>query len=1005
MSKLIDLLFTRSKLFLLLSFLLLLFGLYSYWAIPKQNMPNIEATYMVIQVDAPGESSVDIEKQSINDIESIVLTFPEVDHVSSTIHNGYALIYVLFSYEATNLDRISEEIFNKVNQLSFDESITDISYTKGKDDPHIIYSVSSNSLSKSELSRIAKEFKNTLLTKDEISTVKIDDPFSEEIIINLDEDKINQFNLSIYDVYSILKGSMTLVPLGEIDSPYGPIQLSSDSSFKTIEDLKQFIIIPEIVGVSDPIVLQDVASVSKTENSNKEYTFDDNTAVFLSVTFNKDLDFTKLSKDMRELTNEFLKEHSDTIYIGEMLFLPDVVDQQINSVFYSLLLAIGIVMFVVLIGIGPRNSLLIVLAIPLIVFGTIGVLYLGGYELQKLTIVGLIVAIGIIVDNSIVITENIKYHIDQNEERLKAGKQAIKSSIGPILSSTLTTIAAFLVIILLPGFLGTVVRSMPLTVVIALTLSFIISMTFSPIIAVKLLKSKMEKKTHKPNIHHQRILNMIRNTIKFPILWIALASLFSVTIIMIALERQPIDLYPNDSQAIIYVDVENNRFNDYESTKEQVNMVEKIIGANPNTIHISSSIGGTLPQFHFSAGQMPDLPQYGRVYATFNLSENDLLQYYNTLKKVFAFSKDATITPHLIEWSPPEPQLSVHLTSKNISDLENFSNQLASWLEELNDIQHVEQQSSQKSIYYKLTYHDDTIRNANLTRSQIDLVLSTHLNGFSLPLFENKDGVFPVTLTTTHDNLSDLMLYTFNPGTSKEITLGQLVEFTQVQDYAVITKQDGSFSSTFFLTLDDKSTISDMTTKIDAYLKTLNTENITIQYGGENQLFKDLTADLIRAGVIALTLIFIILFIQFNDFKKPFIILLTIPLAFGGGFLFVYLLNESITATGLIGLISLMGVTVNNGILLVDTISKYEKAYPLNEACAQAVLRRFRPVMLTSFTTILGLIPLYFNGGSFFRPLAVMFMGGMATSTLITIFLVPSVYKLFHHSKKQKTNK
>ena len=168
-------------------------------------------------------------------------------------------------------------------------------------------------------------------------------------------------------------------------------------------------------------------------------------------------------------------------------------------------------------------------------------------------------------------------------------------------------------------------------------------------------------------------------------------------------------------------------------------------------------------------------------------------------------------------------------------------------------------------------------------------------------------------------------------------------------------------------------------------------------------MFKEISGDLIRASIIAIILIYIIMFIQFNNFIKPLIVYLTIPLSFTGSFIFLLIFGSPITATSLIGMVSLIGVTVNTGILLVEYITRYaENGNDVKQACIDAVYARFRPIMLTSLTTILGLIPLLISGGNFFQPLAITFMGGMVSSTLLTIFLVPSVYYLIYNNKNKK---
>ena len=295
-----------------------------------------------------------------------------------------------------------------------------------------------------------------------------------------------------------------------------------------------------------------------------------------------------------------------------MLFLPDYVDSQINDVFYSLLIAILVVMVIVFIGIGFRNSFLIILTIPLIIFGTIAVLYLFGFELHKLTIVGLIISIGILVDNSIVITEGIKLNIDQGLNKLSSAKKAITDNSIPVLSSTLTTIAAFIVLVLLPGFLGKMISSMPLTVIIAISLSYIVSMILSPILATLVLKEPKVKKEIRVSVHEKNIRAMIGFTIKYPLLWIFVGVASLVLSVYFAFDTLPIELYPNDERSVLYIDIENEVLGDLESTVELNSDVIDIFKNNPHVENYSTSIGGNLPNFHFSAYLINERKQNSR---------------------------------------------------------------------------------------------------------------------------------------------------------------------------------------------------------------------------------------------------------------------------------------------------------------------------------------------------------------------------------------------------------
>ncbi|QMS84359.1 efflux RND transporter permease subunit [Candidatus Xianfuyuplasma coldseepsis] len=991
-------LFLRKKLFLMLSVFLFIWGIYSYLVIPKQDMPQIDTPYMAISVISPGSSASFIQDHAVVAIENVVLPYEDVMEVRSYVYDNYALIYTVFSYSSDDPDALSEDIYSKIQSLSFDESITDITYSSGFDDPHIIFSVHSDTLTPTQLEQVAASFQNTLYTIDEIQSVEINTAFSDEVVITLNQTLLSTYQLTILDIYQYLYANSYNIPLGGINTDDGTITISGYHVYSSFEELQELIIIPSSPLLPMDVTLGDIATIDLVDTADKTYLFDDEQAVFLSVQFHKDIDFTTLGDEVLAVKQEFLSTTDASI--DEMLFLPDYVNAQINSVFYSLLLAIGIVMVVVLIGIGFRNSLLVVMTIPVIVFGTLGILFIANFELHKMTIVGLIISIGMIVDNSIVITEGIKHNIDYGMEKISGAKQAIKENIFPILTSSLTTMAAFFVIVLLPGFLGRIVSSMPITVIITLSLSFLTSMILSPILAVLFLKPSKRLKVL-PSIHSQRISQMIANTIRFPYIWIAFSILVTAVCTYIAFTTQPIDMYPNDERAMLYVDIENDVVNDKTSTQEIVADITAFIETNAQTTHIASSVGGDLPHFHFSAPWVTTLPQFARIFVSLDATEQELLDYVDALEIALEDITDVKTAVHILELSPPTPPLRVMISGDDIDEVTTTSASLFAELQTLEEVKSDLVVANDTTDKYVVVYDTEEMARSYLTKAEIDGFIAANVNGLDLAAYESNDDIVNIHLSTSLTSIEALLQLSIQSRITDEwIVLDNLVDINTITDYHIITRYNGDIVSYIDLYNTNDASIDQLHTAVNDVINETDINGLTISYSGENDLFRDIQGDLIQAALIALLLIFIILFIQFNNIVKPLIVLTTIPLSFCGSFLFLLIFNVPITATSLIGMISLMGVTVNTGILLVEYISRFHaKGYSVTDACVHAVLRRFRPIMLTSMTTILGLIPLLITGGNFFQPMAITFMGGMITSTLITIFFVPSLYTLLYHKK------
>ncbi len=1005
MKRWINLMFNRRKIVILLFTILFGYGIYSYFVIPKQEMPEIDTTFIVLTIVAPSVSASDIEETIVKDIEKLILTYEDVATVNSTIYDNYAVIVALYNYSVIDSDKLSLEIYEKVNDLELNDNISDILFSSSYEDPHVIFAVHSSSLSEEELINCGESFKNELMLIEEIKSVEIESVFDNEVVITLNTDLIDMYGLDIFEIYQILYANSLNIPLGGINTIYGTISISGNYEINDLETLENMIIIPEIVGISPLVTLGDVSTIELKNISSKAYEFNEDKTIFLSLYFRNDVDFTKMGDEVIQSKNDYLIEKDNSnLKIDEVLFLPDYVDKQINNVFYSLLICIVIVMIIVLLGIGVRNSILIIITIPLIIFATIAILYISNYELHKLTIVGLIISIGILVDNSIVITEAIQVNLDKGIARIESAKKAIHDNFAPVLTSTLTTIAAFIVLVMLPGFLGEIVSTFPLTVIISISLSYIVSMVLSPVLATLFLKQSKKAKINKLSVHEKNIKKMIGVTVKFPLIWIFAGILLLVGSVYFAFTNQPIDLYPNDERAVLYIDFENEVLGDLESTDILGNTIKDVFKDNEHVLNYTSSIGGNLPTFHFSATMINERCHIGRIYINFDYTEEDLLDYKKVLEQELSEIDNAKITVNILELSPPIAPIRLTLRSDNLSQLDTLSSDIFTEIIALDNVKSYSTTTNVESEKYLITYNYEEISNHFLTKAQVDTVIALNLNGFDLNIFNYNDETINVSLNSDVTLVEDLLsLKIYSEILDASFTLDNFISIESVVGYSIINRLDNKGFTSIDLYFTDDSSLNELENDIENIVNEYDLGNIVVDYGGENEMFEEISGDLISASIIALILIYIIMFIQFNNFVKPLIVYLTIPLSFSGSFLFLIIFNSPITATSLIGMVSLIGVTVNTGILLVEYISRnHHNGSDVTQACIDAVYIRFRPIMLTSFTTILGLIPLLITGGNFFRPLAISFMGGMVTSTILTIFLVPSVYYMIYHRHDKK---
>lgn len=1005
MKHIVNYIFYQKKLILFLFTLIFAYGLYSYFVIPKQDMPKIDTPFMVLTITAPSLDAVEMESLVINDVEKTILSYPDVNTVETTIYDSFSIILITYSFSVDSPSDLSLLIYNDITTNSLNDNITEISYTSNFEDPHIIFSLYSDNLTTDELISYGEEFKEELLLQSEVKHVEIDSAYQNEVVITLDTEKLQLYDLDVYEIYQILYANSYNLPLGGITTSYGIISISGSLTIDDIESLENMIIIPEIPLVLPTLYLKDLATISIEDTNEKLYKFNDSNAMFLSLYFEDNIDLTKMGDEIKALKGDFLQETNNSdLFIDQMLFSPDYINSQINNVFYSLLICILVVMIIVFIGIGFRNSILIILTIPLIIFGTIAVLYTFGFELHKLTIVGLIVAIGILVDNSIVITEGVKTNIDQGINKIESAKKAITDNSIPILSSTLTTIAAFFVLVILPGFLGGIVSSMPLTVIIAISLSYITSIFLSPILSVYFLKETKTNKTKQVSIHQKNIKKMIRFTVKFPLIWIVVSGVILVLSVYFTFKNQPIDLYPIDERSVLYIDYENSELGNIDSTIILSDEIIDLFRDNPNVINYATSIGGNLPNFHFSSRLINDQSHLGRIYINFNYNEKSLLNYKLDLEELTKSIENAKISISNVELSPPLAPLILLMESDNFEQLDLSSDNIFSDIAQLDTVKSYRITSSIESLKFKIVYDFEAISEAYLTKIEVDKLIAYTLNGFDIETFTYNEELINININTDIEQINDILDLTIYSDTlDTNFLLSELITIENEYDYVVINRINNMRTNYIELYFTEDSDINKLEKEVNGIIDNYTLGEVNVYYSGENEMFEEISGNLIRASIMALILIYIVMLIQFHSFIKPLIVFLTIPLSLSGSFLSLMIFNSPITATALIGMVSLIGVTVNTGILLVEYISRnHNSGNHVKQSCIDAVYARFRPIMLTSLTTILGLIPLLLTGGNFFKPLAITFMGGMVTSTIFTIFLVPSMYCLIYTKKKKK---
>ena len=1009
MKKIIAGILGHNVIILFISLLLIAGGIYSYINIPKEEIPNIETLYGYVQITAPGLNNQEIAENIADPIEDIINNYTNIKSYTTTSVDNACIILIEMNVSDDTSSETLEKIKTDVLNANVDENITDINFVTDLKSGEAIYAVTSETLDEAELKSLSEELALHLNKIENISKTEVNSAYSQEIVVDINYDELNNLPITISDVYNVILANAVRVPLGTAEFDETSSSILIDSYYSSLDEIRELALYSDMSDPENPVVytVGDVATVLKKNTANKKtYEFDSKPAAFVEVFFDKDIDFTVLGDELTDSVDEFRDAMVQDAQITAMTFSPQYVYDQVNSVMVNLLICIAIVMFVVMVGLGIRNSLAIAFTIPVIVMTTIGALYILGDHLQLMSIAGLIVSIGILVDNSIVISEATQHELNSGKDIKKACERAIKQNYLPVLTSTLTTVAAFVPLMYLPGIAGDVAYTLPLTILIAISLSYIVAMTVTPILANMFFKPKKIRKKSTAKFE-KRVRRIMKSVFKLSLAPTIIAFLVLGGLVYLVVENLDIDIMPKTEKSIVYIDYEYLRSDSSRATYNYAKKIEDVIISQDDVKNYAFSQGGDLPKFYMTLAVVNNLPSNGRFFIEYEVDSKDLSDYMQKLESdLEPLEEQGNIIVSRLELTPPTAPVQILLQSNDYKNLLTVSEEIFAEVQELDSFKSGELVAPKYKTDIMVNTDNQKIISYGLTLAQVQQQISLALNGLSETLYRENDNMLDVVVKTDITSKEDLLNLKINSPVAGEVELGDLITLSDTQNLEYIKTTNGIPSvtidaymeddySTYALEKDIKNIIDD---KID--------NSIDVVYKGDNEITNEVFSGLIAAFVIALLVIYLIMYFQFKSFKQPFIILAAIPLSFIGALIALLGLNEKITLTSLLGVMSLVGIVVNNGILLVEYINRHHrKGHSIYISCIKAVGRRLRPILLSSLTTILGLIPLAVFGGDFFRPMAVTFMGGMITSTLLVLFIVPSLYYFTYKKLDEKMKK
>lgn len=994
--------------------LVILAGIFAYQGLPKAQDPGFIVRAAVITTQFPGASPERVELLVTDKIEKKIQEMPEIDNIISESRTGISIITANFKESYKEMRPIFDDLRRKVdtvvNDLPQGTRIPEVNDEFG-DVFGSVYTLSGDGYSYAELKTVADEFRDELLKEPDIAKVTIHGAQEEVVFVEYSNARLAELGLSPQQLSASLASVNILSSGGNILSGRERITLEPTGNFESVEDLQRTVI--QLPGGA-LVYLEDIVDVYRgykdpardVARTNGEPT------LAVAVSMREGGDILKLGERLDYLIPELESRYPWGVSVEKVWFQASLVEDVVDSFSSSLMQAILIVALVMIAFLGIRTGLVVGSLIPTTILTSFFVMQIFDITINQISLTALIIALGLLVDNAIVIVESIIVKREQGMGRVEAAIAAGSELKTPLLISSLTTAAAFMPIAMAKSAVGEYTADIFYVVTIALLSSWVLAMTFVPMVTTIALKIKKREEETFDGRWYTLYRNLLMSSLRHRGVFLGLVGvLFFLAINGMGLVRQefiapsedpvftaklelPLGTAIETTQAVIS-DVDNFiRENHFGETEEE--------GPVKNWL---TFIGDGGPRFNL--GLNPPNPNPANSFVILNTHDG------KTVDGVIASIEDFVRTRHpdmsaqvsRLENGPPVGYpIIVRLSGPDIDTLYSLAGEVTGYLYEIPMVSDVKNSWGLQTKKLLVDVDQELARRSGVTSDDVAYSLKAGLTGIDLTQYREDDDLIPVTLRTVESDRQDFTrldgLTVYSQATGSNVPLKQVANVELTFEPGMIERRDRDRTLSLKVQLHPGATAAVAAESLVPWLEEQARSwpaGHEFEIGGELEESGDANASIAAELPTAGMLILLLLVGQFNSLRKPAIILATIPLGLIGVTFGLLVANSSFGFFTILGLISLSGIIINNAIVLLDRIAIELNDFGRSQqdAVISACQQRLRPILLTTATTVLGMTPLLWGGTAMFKPMAITIIFGLAFATMLTLLVVPVLYSLF----------
>lgn len=997
---------------------LLTFGIFSFTHMGRMEDPDFTMRTMVVGVSWPDASPQQMSDQVTDKLEEKLRDLPGVDYTKSFTDGSKSVIYINLKEDlpSNKIRPAWEEARNMINDewKSLPSGVQGPSINDRFDDVYgTIYALSGDEFSYEEKRQQAEDLKRQLLSVPNVKKITLIGVQEKSLDVTINKDKLASYQVSTQQLLTALKQQSAMVPAGMVNTDTNNVYLRINGVFDSVDAVKNM---PIRIN-NQTIRLGDIADVTMTykDPSSPQFYYEGKPAIGIAIS----MDAGANNIEFGNAIDTKLKELKTTIPAGlsldQVSNQPHIVKESIGDFSQSLFEAIAIVLLVSFASLGIRTGIVVALTIPVVVSTTFVLMYENGIYLHKVSLGALILALGLLVDDAIIVVEMMSVKLEEGFNHWRAATFAYESTAFPMLSGTLITCAGFLPLALAEGMVAEFTKSLSIVVFMALILSWIASVLVSPVLGYKIIENKAEKPesewTRRDHIMH-RLKTVFYARFESLLHWalghhkaVLLLTLgaFILSLLSFPLIKQ--EFFPSSTRNEIIVSMQFPQSSSIDYTQNQAKSLDALLKDNEHIDHFTTYVGEGSPRFVLTLE--PELPRTNfmqTIIVTKSLEDRDAL-FKDLQDQLNDQYPSALINMQFVQIGPPSKYpVMLRVSGPDASEVKTIANDVKAKMQEDKDLHNIAFDWPDTEPVAQIHIDPDKARMLGINSYAVSLHLQSLLSGTKSGEYYEGNQTIPVTFRLSgneNHNLAALSSLPIQTGNGSYVPLSQIATISMSQEEGIIWHRNMMPTISIHANVGPgvlgNAKTKEIYNKLAEYRQDLPT-GYTIDLDGSAEKSVTAVQKLLVPMPIMLFAIMTILMFQLKKIALMFMALFTAPLGLIGVVLALNITRTPLGFMAILGIIALSGMIIRNSIILLDQIEIHRaEGQSAREAIINSATLRFRPIMLTAIAAILGMIPLM--GSVFWSPLAIAFSGGLLVATILTLIVLPVMYATWYKVK------